>query len=183
MSTSSVLPTPAGIERIKAKNPIVEMDGDEMTRIIWKKIREELILPYVDIDLKYYDLGMESRDKVSVVCGCRVVKLSSRRAIVCIALLPPRVDCTSPARFEITVILMAAGRLGPVYVRAGLNIPPKLFPRRSLADRRPTTRLPSSPQRPLSSTRSPSSAPPSPPMRPVSRSSSSRRCGSPPTER
>lgn len=63
MSTS--VQTPAGIERIKAKNPIVEMDGDEMTRIIWKKIREELILPYVDIDLKYFDLGMEYRDKVS----------------------------------------------------------------------------------------------------------------------
>lgn len=54
--------TPAGIERIKVKNPVVELDGDEMTRIIWKKIREELILPYVDVELKYYDLGMESRD-------------------------------------------------------------------------------------------------------------------------
>ncbi|ORY28260.1 putative isocitrate dehydrogenase [Naematelia encephala] len=49
-------------ERIKVKNPVVEIDGDEMTRIIWKKIREELILPYVDVDLKYYDLGMENRD-------------------------------------------------------------------------------------------------------------------------
>ncbi|RSH82616.1 Isocitrate dehydrogenase [NADP], mitochondrial precursor (Oxalosuccinate decarboxylase) [Apiotrichum porosum] len=54
--------TPAGLERIKAKNPVVEMDGDEMTRIIWKKIREELILPYVDVELKYFDLGMEHRD-------------------------------------------------------------------------------------------------------------------------
>lgn len=52
--------TPA--QRIKVKNPVVELDGDEMTRIIWKKIREELILPYVDVDLKYYDLGMENRD-------------------------------------------------------------------------------------------------------------------------
>ncbi len=49
--------------RIKVKNPIVEMDGDEMTRIIWHKIREKLILPYVDVDLKYFDLGMESRDR------------------------------------------------------------------------------------------------------------------------
>src|SRR5688500_14671008 len=48
--------------KIKVKNPIVEMDGDEMTRIIWKKIREELILPYLDVDLKYYDLGVEHRD-------------------------------------------------------------------------------------------------------------------------
>ena len=49
--------------KIKVENPIVELDGDEMTRIIWQKIREELILPYLDIDLKYYDLGIESRDK------------------------------------------------------------------------------------------------------------------------
>ena len=48
--------------KIKVKNPVVEMDGDEMTRIIWHLIREKLILPYLDIDLKYFDLGMENRD-------------------------------------------------------------------------------------------------------------------------
>ena len=48
--------------KIKVKNPVVEMDGDEMTRIIWQMIREKLILPYLDIDLKYYDLGMMHRD-------------------------------------------------------------------------------------------------------------------------
>ena len=48
--------------KIAVKNPVVEMDGDEMTRIIWQKIREKLILPYLDIDLKYYDLGIEHRD-------------------------------------------------------------------------------------------------------------------------
>jgi isocitrate dehydrogenase len=48
--------------KIKVQNPIVEMDGDEMTRIIWSFIKEQLILPYLDVDLKYYDLGMESRD-------------------------------------------------------------------------------------------------------------------------
>ena len=51
--------------KIKVKNPVVEMDGDEMTRIIWQKIRETLILPYLNIDLKYYDLGIESRDSTS----------------------------------------------------------------------------------------------------------------------
>ena len=51
------------MKKIKVKNPVVELDGDEMTRIIWKMIRERLILPYLDIDLKYYDLGIESRDK------------------------------------------------------------------------------------------------------------------------
>jgi isocitrate dehydrogenase len=48
--------------KIKVANPIVEMDGDEMTRIIWQWIREKLILPYLDIDLKYYDLSVEHRD-------------------------------------------------------------------------------------------------------------------------
>src|SRR4026207_2332873 len=48
--------------KIKVKNPVVEMDGDEMTRIIWQWIRERLILPYLDIDLLYFDLGVENRD-------------------------------------------------------------------------------------------------------------------------
>src|SRR6478609_7992739 len=51
--------------KIKVKNPVVEMDGDEMTRIIWAFIKDKLILPYLDIDLKYYDLGIEYRDKTS----------------------------------------------------------------------------------------------------------------------
>ena len=48
--------------KIKVANPVVELDGDEMTRIIWDLIKKKLILPYLDIDLKYYDLGMEHRD-------------------------------------------------------------------------------------------------------------------------
>ena len=48
--------------KIQVANPVVELDGDEMTRIIWDFIKQKLILPYLDIDLKYYDLGMESRD-------------------------------------------------------------------------------------------------------------------------
>ena len=50
------------MDKIKVENPIVELDGDEMTRIIWSFIKEQLILPYLDVDLKYYDLGIESRD-------------------------------------------------------------------------------------------------------------------------
>ncbi|WP_420565784.1 NADP-dependent isocitrate dehydrogenase [Thalassobaculum sp.] len=49
--------------KIKVANPIVELDGDEMTRIIWQMIKDKLIFPYLDIDLKYYDLGVEARDK------------------------------------------------------------------------------------------------------------------------
>ena len=50
------------MSKIKVDNPVVELDGDEMTRIIWKFIKDKLILPYLDLDIKYYDLGMESRD-------------------------------------------------------------------------------------------------------------------------
>ena len=48
--------------KIKVANPVVELDGDEMTRIIWQMIKDKLILPYLDIDLLYYDLGIENRD-------------------------------------------------------------------------------------------------------------------------
>ena len=51
------------MSKIKVKTPVVELDGDEMTRIIWAFIKEKLILPYLDIDLKYYDLGIEKRDE------------------------------------------------------------------------------------------------------------------------
>ena len=53
------------MSKINVKNPVVELDGDEMTRIIWSFIKKKLILPYLNIDLKYYDLGMESRDKTN----------------------------------------------------------------------------------------------------------------------
>jgi isocitrate dehydrogenase len=53
------------LEKIKVSNPVVELDGDEMTRIIWKFIKEKLILPYLDIDIKYYDLGIEYRDQTN----------------------------------------------------------------------------------------------------------------------
>jgi len=64
---SAPLATAAGakkpFKKIKVVNPVVDMDGDEMTRIIWQKIKDELIFPYLDIDAKYYDLGVEYRDK------------------------------------------------------------------------------------------------------------------------
>jgi isocitrate dehydrogenase len=52
-----------GMAKIKVKTPVVELDGDEMTRIIWGFIKDKLILPYLDIDLKYYDLSIEYRDQ------------------------------------------------------------------------------------------------------------------------
>ncbi|HCL82833.1 MAG TPA: NADP-dependent isocitrate dehydrogenase [Chitinophagaceae bacterium] len=52
-------------KKIKVTNPVVELDGDEMTRIIWKFIKDKLILPYLDLDIKYYDLGIEHRDQTN----------------------------------------------------------------------------------------------------------------------
>ena len=51
------------MSKIKVKNPIVELDGDEMTRVIWNFIKNKLVLTYLDLKIEYYDLGMESRDK------------------------------------------------------------------------------------------------------------------------
>jgi isocitrate dehydrogenase len=53
------------MSKIKVANPVVELDGDEMTRIIWKFIKDKLILPYLDVDIKYYDLGIEHRDETN----------------------------------------------------------------------------------------------------------------------
>lgn len=64
--------------KIEVKNPIVEMDGDEMTRIIWQFIKDKLILPYLDVDLKYYDLGIlhrdETEDKVTTDAAEAILK-------------------------------------------------------------------------------------------------------------
>ena len=50
------------MSKIKVNNPVVELDGDEMTRVIWSFIKDKLIHPYLDLDIKYYDLGIENRD-------------------------------------------------------------------------------------------------------------------------
>ena len=53
------------MEKIKIKNPIVDIDGDEMTHVMWELIKKELILPYLDIDIKYFDLSIQNRDKTN----------------------------------------------------------------------------------------------------------------------
>lgn len=68
------------MKKIIVKNPVVEIDGDEMTRIIWKMIKEKLILPYIDLEIKYYDLGIENRDKtddkITIEAGEAIKKYS-----------------------------------------------------------------------------------------------------------
>lgn len=63
LRAAALVRTMASFHKIKVKNPVVELDGDEMTRIIWDDIKTKLIHPYLDIDLKYYDLGLEYRDQ------------------------------------------------------------------------------------------------------------------------
>lgn len=78
------------MNKIKVANPIVEMDGDEMTRIIWKSIKEKLIFPYLDLDIKYFDLGMENRDatddKVTVEAAEATLKYNV--AVKCATITP-----------------------------------------------------------------------------------------------
>ena len=67
------------MSKIKVKNPIVELDGDEMTRIIWDFIKKKLILPYLDLGIEYYDLGMKSRDnsnyQITIDCANAIKKM------------------------------------------------------------------------------------------------------------
>ncbi len=78
------------MSKIKVANPIVEMDGDEMTRIIWKSIKYKLIFPYLDLDIKYFDLGMENRDatddKVTVEAAEATLKYNV--AVKCATITP-----------------------------------------------------------------------------------------------
>ena len=78
------------MEKIKVKNPVVELDGDEMTRIIWKFIKEKLILPYLDVDLLYYDLGVEYRDKTNdqVTIDCAHAMLKHGVGVKCATITP-----------------------------------------------------------------------------------------------
>lgn len=102
--------TMATANKIKVKNPVVELDGDEMTRIIWDDIKTKFIHPYLDIDLKYYDLGLEYRDKTDdkvTVDAAEAIKKYSV-GVKCATITPDeqRVDefklkksksCTAPA--------------------------------------------------------------------------------------
>lgn len=53
------------MQKIRVTNPVVELDGDEMTRIIWHDIKDKLVTPYLDLNIQYFDLGMESRDRTN----------------------------------------------------------------------------------------------------------------------
>ncbi|TKY45531.1 Isocitrate dehydrogenase of NADP [Spatholobus suberectus] len=79
-----------GFQKIKVTNPIVEMDGDEMTRVIWKSIKDKLVLPFLELDIKYFDLGLpyrdETDDKVTVESAEATLKYNV--AIKCATITP-----------------------------------------------------------------------------------------------
>jgi isocitrate dehydrogenase len=78
------------MEKIKVKQPIVEMDGDEMTRVIWARIKEQLVLPYLDVDLKYYDLSVTHRDATDdkVTVAAAEATLEYGVAVKCATITP-----------------------------------------------------------------------------------------------
>ena len=78
------------MSKIKVANPIVEMDGDEMTRIIWKNIKDKLIFPYLELDIKYFDLGMENRDATDdqVTVDAAEATLKYNVAVKCATITP-----------------------------------------------------------------------------------------------
>lgn len=78
------------LEKIKVDNPIVEMDGDEMTRVIWKSIKEKLILPFLELDIKYFDLGLPHRDATNdkVTIESAEAALKYNVAIKCATITP-----------------------------------------------------------------------------------------------
>lgn len=78
------------MQKIKVVNPVVEMDGDEMTRIIWKYIKDKLILPYVDVDLKYFDLSVQNRDATDdqVTIDSAEATLKYNVAVKCATITP-----------------------------------------------------------------------------------------------
>jgi len=81
------------MSKIKVKNPIVELDGDEMTRVIWEFIKKKLILPYLDLSIEYYDLGMKSRDdtsdQITIDCANAIKKIGV--GIKCATITPDEV--------------------------------------------------------------------------------------------
>ncbi|KAJ0099634.1 hypothetical protein Patl1_19762 [Pistacia atlantica] len=87
-------------QKIKVANPIVEMDGDEMTRVIWKSIKHKLIFPFVELDIKYFDLGLPNRDatddQVTVESAQATLKYLLNYPLPPFSLLPNSTKLSSP---------------------------------------------------------------------------------------
>ncbi|KAF9728777.1 hypothetical protein PMIN03_011699 [Paraphaeosphaeria minitans] len=124
----------SGIKKIKVKNPVVELDGDEMTRIIWQEIKDRFIHPYLDIDLKYYDLGLpyrdETNDKVTLDAAEAIKKYSV--GVKCATITPDeqRVEEFKLKKMWLSPNGTIRNHLGGTVFRAPIVIPaiPRLVP-------------------------------------------------------
>ena len=102
--------------KIKVANPVVELDGDEMTRIIWKFIKDKLILPYLEVPIQYYDLGMEYRDETNdqvTIDAANAIKSIALQKWVCMNNLQPVEAWIEARRYDSTgtPIFFSAGGL------------------------------------------------------------------------
>ena len=79
------------MEKIKMTTPLVEMDGDEMTRILWKMIKDELILPFVDLKTEYYDLGLPNRDATADKVTMDAFDYTSCRRMILLNRMPEHI--------------------------------------------------------------------------------------------
>ena len=96
------------MSKIKVKNPVVELDGDEMTRVIWDFIKNKLILPYLDLDIKYYDLGIKNRDNTSdqiTIDSARAIKKYGV-GIKCATITPDEQRAVSYTHLTLPTILL-----------------------------------------------------------------------------
>ena len=77
-------------DKIKIKTPIVEMDGDEMARVVWKMVKDRLLLPYLDLNMEYYDLHIKSRDKTNdrVTIDAASANMKYRVGVKCATITP-----------------------------------------------------------------------------------------------
>ena len=118
--------------KIKVDNPVVELDGDEMTRIIWDFIKKKLILPYLDIDLKYYDLGVEERDRTNdqiTVDAANAIKQYGV-GVKCATITP---DEARVEEFGLKQMWQLAERHDPQHPRRGDLPPADHLPQRAAA--------------------------------------------------
>ncbi len=96
------------VQKIKVANPVVEMDGDEMTRVIWTMIKEKLIFPFLDLDIKYFDLGMEYRDQTNdqVTIDAAEATKKYNVAIKCATITPGLLNIFYCVWYKMSIIIM-----------------------------------------------------------------------------
>ena len=119
----------AEFQKIPMKTPLVEMDGDEMTRVIWKMIKEILLLPYIDLNTEYYDLGLENRDKTNdqVTVDSAMATKKYGVAVKCATITPNAARMVPLGDFHIWDSLYSSTRWALGVIVAHLTATPYFF--------------------------------------------------------